>query len=543
MLNMHSSTNTIPNKKEIIAENRRLSEELKQRLFELSVLYELSNAISYTLNYDELLHLLIESLHVIIDYDYCASLLVTEEKNIKMVIKTNFKFGHSLLEEIKNDLLRKFNAISHQNIEISEEKGIEFKVEIGENLLKEEEKVKSSFDVPLFIRDKVVGLLNIGSLKPVDYPEETIKFLYTLANQASGAIERLQAVISAEKSKMKVMVENMTEGVIMTDEKDELIILNPAAREILSFSKNEELDTAKLSQRFKEIALFASWQILREEMNKSSIKEINLLQPFERVIRIEMTTVKEKEDKNLGTLLILRDVTQERKIDQMKSDFVSLVSHELRTPLTAIRGAMDNLLDGITGEINDYQKNSLLIINRNIDRLSRMIEDLLDISRIEANKLELKKEATNLNLLIKDIVLFLNEAASKKNITLFMDLTQDLLEVNLDSDRISQVITNLIGNAIKFTPENGVIKVISKIVDEGIQVEIIDNGVGIPSQDLEKIFDKFYQVRHPKGQKVKGTGLGLAICKGIIEKHNGRIWAESELGKGSKFSFVLPLNH
>ncbi|HCJ66362.1 MAG TPA: hypothetical protein DHV62_03315, partial [Elusimicrobia bacterium] len=240
MLNTSSDIIPITNQEEIIAENRHLKEELKQRIFELSILYELSNAISYTLDYDELIHLLVDSLHRVVNYDFCASLLIAgKDEKPQISIRTTFNPEQSFLEEIRNNLIIKFNTLALRNINL-EQKDWELKTKVAGNLIVKEQKVKSSFDVPLFVRDEIVGILNIGSIREIEYPEETIKLLYTIASQASGAIERLQAVISAEKSKMRIMVENMSEGVIMTDEKDELIIHNPTAREMLGFNKNEK---------------------------------------------------------------------------------------------------------------------------------------------------------------------------------------------------------------------------------------------------------------------------------------------------------------
>ncbi|MBU1999127.1 MAG: cell wall metabolism sensor histidine kinase WalK, partial [Candidatus Omnitrophica bacterium] len=178
----------------------------------------------------------------------------------------------------------------------------------------------------------------------------------------------------------------------------------------------------------------------------------------------------------------------------------------------------------------------------NIDRLGRLIADLLDISRIESGKIELHKQDTDLTSAIKDVIGFFECSARQKKINL-INLCQDTLpSIYADTDRIIQVLTNLVGNAIKFTPISGEISIAANLSDETIKISIMDTGAGIPKLDLGKVFDKFYQIAgSDKTVQKEGTGLGLPICKGIIEKHGGRIWVESELGKGSKFIFQLPV--
>jgi signal transduction histidine kinase len=206
-----------------------------------------------------------------------------------------------------------------------------------------------------------------------------------------------------------------------------------------------------------------------------------------------------------------------------------------------MKGATDNLLDGIAGQLSAVQIDCLCITKRHIDRLSRLISDLLDISRIEAGRIQLNKQKADITPIINEVLSLLQEPAKEKNLILTTS-SSGLPHVEVDPDKITQVITNLVGNAIKFTPSGGQITVAASQYEDHLQIDVIDTGLGIPHQDLDKIFDKFYQVtRADSSQKIKGTGLGLPICKGIIEKHGGKIWVESELGKGSKFSFTLPL--
>jgi len=242
--------------------------------------------------------------------------------------------------------------------------------------------------------------------------------------------------------------------------------------------------------------------------------------------------------------LLYKELAEKNKklqeLDQLKSDFVSTVSHELRTPLTTMKEFASIIADEIPGKLNDEQKEYVGIIKGNIDRLARLINDLLDISKIEAGKLELRKKFVNIVNLAEDVVLILKPKADEKDISLKTSFQGALPEVYIDPDKIIQVFTNLIGNAIKFTPRNG--EIVVELIDKSEEVEcrVTDTGVGISPENLEKVFKRFQQFNREAGAGAKGTGLGLAITKELVNTHNGEIWVESQPGKGTKFAFTLP---
>ena len=233
------------------------------------------------------------------------------------------------------------------------------------------------------------------------------------------------------------------------------------------------------------------------------------------------------------------------KIDEMKSEFISVASHELRTPLTAIKSAVQLVLEGKTGEINENQKKFLSIAERNINRLASIVNNLLDLSRIESGKIRMKPEEMDLRGAIEFTLLSLKAQADGKSTQLTMDVKEELPSVYADGEKVAQILTNLIGNAIKFTPQGGTVSLSAKPFGEDRQmvaVSVRDSGVGIPEDQLDRIFDKFYQVEDCLGHSVEGMGLGLAITKGLVEAHHGKIWVESEVGKGSVFTFTLPVS-
>ena len=248
------------------------------------------------------------------------------------------------------------------------------------------------------------------------------------------------------------------------------------------------------------------------------------------------------------------------KLERLKSEFISIVSHELRTPLTSINSALDIILKGTTGEINETMEKFLNLAKRNVTRLSAIIYDLLDLSKIEAGKMEFRFEKTNINLPIELVKNTLENLAKDQNITINMNLDNNLESVYIDTQRMEQVLTNLVSNAIKFTPENGTIDITSeKIVadeirnntffdsvpenlsEEYVKISVKDSGIGIEKEDWGKVFEQFKQIENSLSRKVGGSGLGLPIAKRLMEAHKGFIWLNSELNKGSTFYLAIPL--
>ncbi len=241
------------------------------------------------------------------------------------------------------------------------------------------------------------------------------------------------------------------------------------------------------------------------------------------------------------TTATLANMEQERKeIDNAKTEFLSITSHELRSPMTPMKAQLQMLKEGYFGKLSKKQKESLSVIIRNADRLDNIIADFLEISRIEAARLKFDFRETDIKHLIKDTTVFMRGFANEKNITLVEDI-KELPKIQADPDRISQVLRNLINNAIKFSEENNIVEVSAELKNGYIQFSVRDYGCGLSSENQIRIFEPFYQVENSTRRKHGGTGLGLTICRGIVESQKGKIWVESQLGKGCKFYFTVPL--
>jgi signal transduction histidine kinase len=289
----------------------------------------------------------------------------------------------------------------------------------------------------------------------------------------------------------------------------------------------ERIGRGDLGYRFK-LETGDEFEVLADEINKMA-----------EALREAYADLEHKVRERTQELMIANERLKE--LDRMKSDFVSNVSHELRTPLTAIKGSVDNMLDGITGVLNEKQNRYLTRVKSNTDRLSRLINDLLDLSSIEAGRIVLKPTSLPLATLVREVAESLRPVAEEKCIHL--DVAVGDIDVTAwgDRDKVAGVLMNLIGNAVKFTPSYGRVYVaIKRNGDEWAQVSVTDTGPGIPPEEANRIFDKFYKIAGGGEQKTKGTGLGLAISKSLVEMQGGTIWVESEVSKGSTFSFTLP---
>ncbi len=259
---------------------------------------------------------------------------------------------------------------------------------------------------------------------------------------------------------------------------------------------------------------------------------------FEKIWHSQQELERKVEERTRALTSALEQVNA---INKRKTDFISAVSHELRTPLTSIKGYATILAAEKLGALPAAAKERLEKINAHSDELVHMVNDLLDIARIEAGKTVMKTEEQNIKKIIDNVVDMISIQGKNKNIELRTDVLDNIPNIFLDRSQIERVFINLLGNAIKFTPQNGKITVTAKLKENQVQIDISDTGIGVPPESLSQLFQEFYRVDNPINQRVKGTGLGLSLVKHIVEAHRGKIWVESTPNKGSTFSFTLPL--
>jgi signal transduction histidine kinase len=243
-----------------------------------------------------------------------------------------------------------------------------------------------------------------------------------------------------------------------------------------------------------------------------------------------------------GNVVVLRDITREIEADRAKRSFISSVSHELRTPLTSIKGYVDLLLLGAAGQVTEGQLSFLNVVKNNANRLMDLINDILEIGRIDEGKVQLHFEKARIEDLVADVMQTLRAEIDRKQMEAVVEIESGLPEIVVDPRRLTQVIMNLVSNAVKYTFPKGFIRVQASLNPAGmLQMDVIDNGVGLTPEQQKKLFQRFYRADNPLRTEAGGTGLGLSIAKSFVELHGGEMWVESEIGKGSTFSFIIPI--
>jgi PAS domain S-box-containing protein len=372
-----------------------------------------------------------------------------------------------------------------------------------------------------------------------------------IRDQAEDLGKHLRAQ-QIEASRSTAMLEGVADGVLVTDNNSIITLFNDGAETILKL-KREQIIGKSLDEF---IGLFGgaaqSWMgTIREwstDLNVQSegtmySERLNLEDG--RVISIHLAPVSDPKE-FLGTVSIFRDITHEVEVDRLKSEFVATVSHELRTPMTPIKGYVEFLLMGGAGELNEQQVQFLDIIKSNIDRLSTLVNDLLDVSRIEAGKVALSFQPIDIMDLLEEVTKnFLQQAEEddERSVDFEINTPKDLPSVYGDVDRVRQILSNLLDNAYKYSPPGSKITINLAKSDSEIQVDIRDEGIGIFPDEQERIFERFYRGENHLVMATAGTGLGLSIVKELVEMHNGRIWVTSSgvPDEGSTFSFTLPI--
>jgi PAS domain S-box-containing protein len=369
----------------------------------------------------------------------------------------------------------------------------------------------------------------------------------TKVKEATRHLEEEKQQMTFEKKRTEEVVSAAAEGVIVVDPNGKILMMNPAA---------ERLYGAKLKDRagkdIREILGEDQMLTLSKDISNrfkeggETVAEIKSTSETEKTLRASAALIQNHEGKVVGMVSTLSNVTKAKELEQMKNDFVASVSHELRTPLASIKQALGLILDKTAGDVNPEQEKMLSLAKRNVERLNRLINDVLDLSKIEAGKMALSRAPHNLSEIVDEVGQTMTLFAQTRDVQISYSAPKDLPRVYIDRDRIIQVFTNLVGNAIKFTPAQGRVSLSASDIPKGgeppscLKTAVADTGRGIAKEDLTKVFEKFTQVS-AKNTDVKGTGLGLPISKALVEQHGGQIWVESEPGKGSKFTISLPV--
>jgi PAS domain S-box-containing protein len=364
-----------------------------------------------------------------------------------------------------------------------------------------------------------------------------------------GELERTVKISELARGEMRAVLDAATEAMVLVGTDSRVLSWNKGAAKL--FGTPAETVLGKRLQELLPIVqrIFAEPDefvaLVADSLNDPDrqLSEIVFQRwPESRELQLYSTPVASDDGQNLGRLYAYRDVTKEREVDRMKSEFVALVSHELRTPLTSVKGYIDLLLDEEAGEINEAQREFLGIVKASADRLVALINDLLDVSRIDAGKIELNPGPVDIRRIIAEVTTTFRPQLETKHQILTLHLPEDLPNAWADQSRLTQILVNLVSNAHKYTPEGGSIKIAASLRGSSLRVEVIDSGIGISADDQAKLFSKFFRAQNRATEEVGGTGLGLSITRSLVAMHGGQMEVSSTPGQGSTFAFELPLS-
>lgn len=550
---------------EKVIEDTQIVKEAQLKLKQLSRIFELGNEIKLDLNLDEILNRISQSLRKTLGWNDISMFLQDEAgktlqvnnilgfdqkihldidvkkdielKKIESILLNCRKIGNSYFYDSQMDQSNQDNDSNSQNIIEWHQKDLLF--------------------VPIETRSKILGYMVVHD--PFDRLKPTLEKVVPLefyANQAAVAVENsilFERLLDSEE-RYRSLAETMSLGLVTCNLDGNIIYVNPAF-ENLSGLNQKDLLSKKLdgffTQRSKLNKIIAKLldEKSDEQTNVQNV-ELDLMSKLGEKIPVSVFAFPFFQRRvRVGFFIVINDLRVIKRLERMKADFNSMVVHDLRSPMNVIQGFIELIRNRIVGDINTEQEELLDIAKENVKKVLTLVDNFLVASKIEVGKFNLDPKVNEINTLIERVIDNHRVLVSNKNIKLKMNLDKNLPLLFFDGLRMEQVLNNLLSNAMKFTPENGSIYITSKLFRKQIKgeekfftcISVIDTGPGIPKDKIKDIFEKYEQVESGKKLSSIGTGLGLSICKEIVHLHGGEIWVDSEVNKGSKFSFVLPI--
>lgn len=508
----------------LLAEALSQSSALQQQVDELETLTRLGRQVTSSLSTDSTLAAIVDAAVELTGSEE-GSLLLMDEMTGDLYMRASRNF--------EDDFVRTFRLPTTNSL-------AGMVIRNGEAILLDEntpQKIKTSYlvrsllYVPLQLHGHVFGVLGVDNrLKQLSLTQRHMRLMNTLASYAVIALEnaRLYAEVSAERNKLETILTGIQDGVVVIDQDLRLGMVNRAAREAFHL----ELEANLSGRPFAEFFPVPELQELagRPESTNSNRTEVS---PDEnRVYSAEITPIH-----GVGKVLTLNDITNLKKLDRIKTDFVHTVSHDLRSPLTAILGYVE--LIERAGQVTDLQREFIHRVQMSVHNITHLVDDLLELGRIESG-FDVRKENVMLDQIVRYAVEEMTKSLEERNQSLHISFPEKVPAILANPVQVRQMIDHLLDNAIKYTGSGGTISINGSIEENQIILQVCDTGIGIPAVDLPFIFDRFYRAGNAYAD-ASGTGLGLAIVKSIAEIHGGRIWVESTEGKGSVFTVVLPL--
>ncbi len=528
---------------------QRTATDLGDRVLQLRTLQEVAKALSSTLFLTDTLRTVAERLSRLVESPYCAVLLLDSEGESLDMLATpgnppQLLADKPLLSQ-QIGLEAALRSARSQTIVLTPEAR-----QPGNVLAVTAYWPATMLEVtPMLARGQAIGALLVGAA-----PDQADGALHrslaeSFAYFAAAAIEnaRLYNDASDKRRELEAVLAGIGDGVLVVDTAGRLVLINPVAARLFALEApapdavlRDLLASDDLAALLEETA--AAGEVAMRELAIAAAGTASDGQPRTfQALAAPLFRAGDGGEQVGGVVVVLRDITAQKELERMKSNFLSVVSHELKTPLHSIKGFVDIILMGKTGPVTDIQRDFLGTVQEQTGHLQRMIEDLLEFSRLESGQIRLRPIPLQPAELIGTVVDKLTPLAGQKGLALAAPLPAALPEVEADAMRLEQVLTNLVENAIKFTPTGGQVAVRAWAEPAAVQFAVLDSGIGVPKEERERIFERFYQVDSSARRRYKGTGLGLTICRHIVTQHGGQIWVDEAAGGGSEFRFWLPL--
>jgi signal transduction histidine kinase/GAF domain-containing protein len=518
----------------ITLENARLyqltDEQLNTKVQELQILNRIDRELNYTLSVERVLNLTLDWVLRFTNIHAASVVLVDSEAQL-MHFVAGYGFDPAewaILRQQPWPLTRgiggrvaregKYAVVS----DVSEDPDY---VEIVPN-------TRSQFSFPLTREDRVIAVLTLESPELDAFTEANIDFVQRLAARAAVAVDnaRLFDGTRRERQKLELILSNIADAVIVIGPDGKLVLVNQAALATFKLPPKHDYTGRLFTEVFEKSALLPMYE-RASEMNQRSIEELALADGH----TLHTSLVPAEQ---VGWVIVTHDVTPFKETDKLKNELLATTSHDLKNPLSTIMGYAD--LISMTNKLNDQGQEYMRRVHGAVAHMRQLIDDLLDMARIESG-ITLRYTDVNMRYLLDSLVLSFKPQLKEKSMTLELNIPPDLPPIAADEGRLSQILTNLIGNAIKYTPPEGHVWVRAETSDDMVQIVIQDDGLGISPEDQAQVFARFYRVRTAETEAIDGTGLGLAIVKSLVELHGGRVSLESHLGKGSTFHVTLPI--
>lgn len=365
--------------------------------------------------------------------------------------------------------------------------------------------------------------------------DDEIGQLANMFNYLTLKLKDTLAEVNKEKNKLDTIITHMADGVIAVSLNGEIIHANPVALDMLNIRK-ENLGDVRYDELFNENNNSIT---LNRIMNEENWRGNEIIELNSKVYNAEYAPLIDGNNNVGGMIIVFQDITEQQKLEDMRKEFVANVSHELKTPITTIKSYTETLMGGAIDD-KEYSMKFLSVVDSECDRMARIVRDLLQLSNLDNEQTKWNKKSIDINELLENIYLKMKICAEEKKHKISLKIQENIGKIMADKDGIEQVILNIVTNAIKYTPENGDIEIIAKSDSENVTISVKDNGIGIPKEDINRIFERFYRVDKARSRELGGTGLGLSIAKQIIEAHDGQILVSSEYKKGTTVDIILP---